>query len=455
MEVTNPNFTKSGVEFRFIDGSGNQLDYETVPFSSVTNGGDAYLVNVASMNVAVVLTSISYGTPTGDVTNVVYMTKNNSVLEEGVQYNVPGKDGDECTLAADSDTANNVSYNGWVFNYSYQKGRLKSSLVRVNEGSPTSVHIPIDVIYPTDNITRTVMISYSAIQKGPAGRSYKPNTPVLYDPEKTYEWNDQYRDFIYYSFKVNKEGEQDDENGVLSYFQYGVKDYGMKGISDPPKYKGGDGNWELVSEYKSIIVNCLFGTNAVLGGMVFTADTQTSVKETNGEPNIVINGSDGSFVANKATIRGTIYAEDGSFTGEVNANSGTFSNCTINETCKAGFMKYAANKLNSNVINCGLVNLIDAYNKYSVTAFYLPSVGNGEFMRITILNVVLTRITIPTFTLSIYGSGVFNDFYNFLPGDNRYTRPITILRGDYYEFLGMNDGNGTRWLCTNKAIPRI
>ena len=66
LEIKNLDFTKSGVEFSFVDASGNQLDYETVPFSSVTNGGDAYLVNVASMNVAVVLTSISYGTPTGD-----------------------------------------------------------------------------------------------------------------------------------------------------------------------------------------------------------------------------------------------------------------------------------------------------------------------------------------------------------------------------------------------------
>ena len=117
MEIKNLDFTKSGVEFRFIDGSNNQLDYETVPFSSVTNGGDAFLVNVASMNVAVVLTSISYGTPTGDVTNVVYMTKNNSVLEEGVEYNVPGKDGDEHTLAADGDKASDISYHGRHFNY--------------------------------------------------------------------------------------------------------------------------------------------------------------------------------------------------------------------------------------------------------------------------------------------------------------------------------------------------
>ena len=282
LEITNLDFTKSGVEFRFIDGSGNQLDYETVPFSSVTNGGDAYLVNVASMNVAVVLSSISYGTPTGDATNVVYMTKNNAVLSSGVQYNVPGEDGDEYTLAADNDTATNVNYNGWVFNYSYQEGRLKSSLVRVNEGSPTSVHTPIDVIYPTDNITRTVMISYSAIQKGPAGRSYKPNTPVLYDPEKKYVWNGEQRDFIYYSF----DGE--------SYHQYGVKDYGAELINTPPSAKGGDTNWEYVSEYKTIITNCIFGTNAIIGGFLMTNRTATA---SNGKCGLVLDGNEGSITS--------------------------------------------------------------------------------------------------------------------------------------------------------------
>lgn len=321
LEIKNLDFTKSGVEFSFVDGSGNQLDYETVPFSSVTNGGDAFLVNVASMNVAVVLTSISYGTPTGDVTNVVYMTKNNEVLSSGVEYNVPGDNGDEHTLAADSDKAS-LSYNGWVFNYSYQEGRLKSSLVRVDENSPTSVHIPIDVIYPTDNITRTVLISYSAIQKGPAGRSYKPNTPELYDPKKEYVWNDERRDFIYYAFNVNEKGEQDDEKGVLSYFQYGVKDYGKELTNTPPSAKGGDTNWELVSEYKSIIVNCLFGTNAIIGGFRMSGGVQESVCTSEGErtvvdengnlvtetyqkPLIVINGNEGviEFFKKKAGIR--------------------------------------------------------------------------------------------------------------------------------------------------------
>ena len=451
-----PDFTKRGIEFDFVDASRTQLDYETVPIAAVTNGGDAYLVNVASMNVAVMLSSISYGTSTGDVTNVVYMTKNNAVLSSGMEYNVPGEDGDEHSLTADGQVANDVSYNGWVFNYSYQNGRLTSSLVRVNEGSPTSVHIPIDVIYPTDNITRTVMISYSAIQKGPAGRSYKPNTPVLFEEGKIYEWNDQYRDFIYYAFKVNDKGEQDDEKGVLSYFQYGVKEYGMKITDTPPSAKGGDDNWEYVSEYKSIIVNCLFGTNAVLGGLKFTSETmESSTTYEDGTPNIKIDGKKGEVIFNKAILRGEVYAKSGSFTGEVNANSGTFSNCTINETCKAGFMKYAANQHNNYVINCGLVNLIDMQTDKVNPTFYLPSVSSGEFMKIIVMNIVATRITIPDFKLGIEGDGVFNDFYNFTPGDKRYTRPITILRGDYYEFLGMNDGNGTMWICTNKPLPRI
>ena len=141
------------------------------------------------------------------------------------------------------------------------------------------------------------MISYSAIQKGPAGRSYKPNTPELYDPKKEYVWNDVQRDFIYFAFKVNEKGEQDDEKGALSYFQYGVKDYGMEGISAPPKYKGGDGNWELVSEYKSIIVNCLFGTNAIIGGFRMSGGVQESVCTSEGERPVV--DEDGNIVVDK------------------------------------------------------------------------------------------------------------------------------------------------------------
>ncbi len=273
-----PDFTKKGIEFLFTDGSGNKLDYETVPFSSVSNGGDAYLVNAASMNIALTLSQISYGTPSGDVPNVIYMTKNNVVVVTGMKYKVPGYDG---TIDA-SHTSVEAKYNGWVFIYTFSSGKLNTKLKEVIQGqdTPTSVQLPIEVIAPSDstgNITRIIYVSYTAIQKGPAGRSYKPNTPVLFEERKEYKWDDEYRDFIYYAFKVNDKGEQDDEKGALSYFMYGVKEYGMTKVKTPPSLKGGDDNWEYVSEYKSIIVNCLFGTNAIIGGFRMSGGVQESV----------------------------------------------------------------------------------------------------------------------------------------------------------------------------------
>lgn len=327
LEITNLNFTKSGIEFRFVDGSGNQLDYETVPFSSVSNGGDSYLVNAASMNIALTLSQISYGTPLGDVPNVIYMTKNNVVVVEGIKYKLPG--GNQ-TIDASTASAE-VTYDSWVFKYEFSNGKLNITLKRVGKGAPTSMQLPIEVIYGTgtDIITRIIYVSYTAIQKGPAGRSYKPNTPVLFEEGKEYKWDDEYRDFIYYAFKVNDKGEQDDEKGALSYFMYGVKEYGMTKVKTPPSLKSGDDNWEYVSEYKSIIVNCLFGTNAIIGGFRMSGGVQESVctsederivydengkeiiengevvKETYQKPLIIIDGNEGviEIFKKKAGIR--------------------------------------------------------------------------------------------------------------------------------------------------------
>ena len=169
LEITNLDFTKSGVEFLFTDGSGNKLDYETVPFSSVSNGGDAYLVNAASMNIALTLSQISYGTPLGDVPNVIYMTKNNVVVETGIKYKLPGSN----ATIDDSHKHAEVTYNSWVFDYDFSDddGRLNINLKRVGKDAPTSMQLPIEVIYGTgtDSITRIIYVSYTVIQKGPAG----------------------------------------------------------------------------------------------------------------------------------------------------------------------------------------------------------------------------------------------------------------------------------------------
>ena len=319
--IGNIAFEKSGIEFSFVDGSGNQLDYETVPISSVNNGGDSYLLMVASTNISTPLGNITYGKPTGGVTNEMFLAKNGVQVSSTVFW----VNGDTQTVSVSSGESKEIAHHGWNFTYLNIGGKLHMELTEVAENSPTSVQIEVMAACTDDGtqINRTTFISVSAITRGPAGRSYKPNMPVIYQEGKEYVWNDDYRDFIYYSFKVNESGGQDDANGALSYFIYGVKEYGMT-VATPPTKKGGDDNWEYVCEYSTIIVNCLFGTNAVLGGMVFTAQTMTSEsKADDGTPNISIDGANGKLIANDAVIRGMI-----------DATSGIFDKCTINNTCR-------------------------------------------------------------------------------------------------------------------------
>lgn len=318
------------------------------------------------------------------------------------------------------------------------------------EQSGSAVTFTVTANHPDYDGDITQDFTMFVVRRGEKGesQSYTPYIVGVYNDNTAYVWNEYRRDFVYYPV------------GNV-YYLWGVKEYGMSFLNIPPGYNDPDNPyneyWEIGDVYKLLVANCIFGDNAVLGGLKFTSEKMiSSTNYSDGTPNIEIDGKNGTVIFNKAILRGEVYAKSGSFTGEVNANRGTFSNCTINETCKAGFMRYSANKMNGNVINCGLVNLIEAYYTYNVTTFYLPSVGIGEFMRIVIMNIITTRITIPDFTLGIEGDdGVFNDFYNFPPGDKTYTTPITILRNDYYEFLGMNNGSGTMWICTNKAIPRI
>ena len=280
-------------------------------------------------------------------------------------------------------------------------------------------------------------------QKGEA-RSYTPYLMGVYNENTKYVWDDKRRDFVYYP--ATKDGKE-------IYYIWGVKEYGMDFTNKTPgkTYPNDTHNeyWEQGDVYTLLVTNCIFADNAVLGGMKFTDQKMTSSDD--GE-NIVIDGNSGEFTANKATIRGTIYAESGSFNGEVNANSGTFSNCTINETCKAGFMKYAANKMNGNVINCGLVNLINVWqNTDGITTFYLPSVSKGEYMKIIVSNFVTTKIYIPDFTLAVEGNGTLHDLFDYPLGV--YTKKTLFIgRMAYYEFTGINEQGYSRWICTNSMF---
>lgn len=285
-----PSFSGKGIDVRFVNANDGAVeDMKTLPISKVSDGGDAYTVMTGATSISLMLQSLDHGEPIGDVINTIALAKNGVALGSGVSYNVPSSsDGDENTLDDTTTTATNCEKNGWVFNYSLSEGRLTSTLVKVLEKSPTSVQIPIDVFYKDGDkdVSRQALISYSVIMKGPAGRSYKPNVAVLYDEtgKTIYTWDDEKRDFIYYPFT---------EGSVVSYHMYGVKEYNAK-IQKPPSKKGGDDNWEYVSEYKTIITNCIFGTNAIIGGFLMTNRTATA---SNGDCGLVLDGNEGSITS--------------------------------------------------------------------------------------------------------------------------------------------------------------
>ena len=321
-----PDFSKNGIEVQFVDANGVVGDTKTLSILKVSNGGDSYAVISGSTSISLMLESLDHGAPIGDVINTIALTKNGVALGSGVSYNVPtSSDGDKATVDDSFPTASNYEYYGWMFNYSLSEGRLTSTLVKVLEGSPTSVQVPIDIYYKDGSveIRRQAFISYSVIMKGPAGRSYKPNVAVIWNERDTYVWNDAQRDFVYYPFT--------DDNGETYYYLYGVKTYNPKGglKNVRPSNKDGDDYWELVSMASTLITNCIFGTNAIMGGFTFTKEMMTSRSlDKNGESNIIIDGNSGTFKGNN------FVGKNCNISGVINATSGTFENVEINNSCQ-------------------------------------------------------------------------------------------------------------------------
>ena len=71
-------------------------------------------------------------------------------------------------------------------------------------------------------------------------------------------------------------------------------------VNTPPTKAAGDENWEVMSQFQSIIANTLFGTNANIGGFMVSAEkmlSQTSVTDSEGTtyPTFELNGSKGTM----------------------------------------------------------------------------------------------------------------------------------------------------------------
>ena len=299
-----PNFSYGGIETRFVNANGDVEDYESVPISAVSNGGDAYTLLTASTNMAVVLDGVDHGRPTGSSTNTVQLLKNGESVNNAA-YLIGGSD--QTVSVAQELEEVTVTHSGWTFKAMLANKVLNLWVDEVDSGASSSVQLDVKGVH--DGNIRPVVVSYSAVLRGPEGRSYKPVDAGLYQTGRSYTWDDDKRDFILF-------GWGNDEQDMV-YRKYGVKSYGMT-VTAPPTKKDGDANWEYVNEYSTIITNCVFGTNAVMGGFVYTSNTMSSVKtDEGGKPLIFLNGNDGSGYFMNCTVKGTVYAYSGEIGGFV------------------------------------------------------------------------------------------------------------------------------------------
>ena len=108
------------------------------------------------------------------------------------------------------------------------------------------------------NTTTYRTLTIPVVKKGADGRSYNPVPRGVFATGNTYIWDEKQRDYVDYEF-----------NGV--YYRFGVKAFGMK-VKDAPTKAADDSNWEVCNRVSCLITNCIFGTNAVIGGFMVSSE---------------------------------------------------------------------------------------------------------------------------------------------------------------------------------------
>lgn len=100
----------------------------------------------------------------------------------------------------------------------------------------------------------------------------------------------------FYSFLVRSR-QSDDSTGL---------------VNTPPTSSQGDTNWEVMSQFQSIIANTLFGTNANIGGFMVSAEKMISQRATDdGEPSFELDGVKGTMTMRQGEGTAWEVGEDG------------------------------------------------------------------------------------------------------------------------------------------------
>lgn len=229
-------------------GTSNIIDIETVPVvingSNGSNGADGVSIDFfASAN------TIMMGDTGVEPSSVIFK----ATMAEG--GNSPSVINSGYKIEVDEYLDDGTIKSG----YGNSKCEYEHSIYRT-----TTLAKLVAKLIKTSNSTTIRTLTIPVVKKGADGRSYNPVPRGVYAAGNTYVWDAKQRDYVDYEFK-----------GV--YYRFGVKTFGMTVTAAPTSDKG-DAYWEVCNRVSCLITNCIFGTNAVIGGFVATEGRFMSVE---------------------------------------------------------------------------------------------------------------------------------------------------------------------------------
>ena len=141
-----------------------------------------------------------------------------------------------------------------------------------------------------------VVVDGPAGNDGPAGSF--PRELGVFVAGTSYVWNPSYRDSILYPF-----------DGV--YYKFHVANFGAT-VTKAPTSAFGDGLWESMGKYRSIATDTLFADGANVARFMFKNGVLRSQDETDGVPNLELDGKTGKFKGIDVELSGKIEAKENS-----------------------------------------------------------------------------------------------------------------------------------------------
>lgn len=145
------------------------------------------------------------------------------------------------------------------------------------------------VAKPYGGVQTTAYAMYTQDGEGSPGENgYFPRDRGLFVSGERYYYSkdsstgDIYRDKVVYEI----EG---------TYYNFLVKSRNDNGyITAAPTSATGDSNWEVISQYRALIADTLFGSNANIGGFMASAEKLRTSSEVDDKPRFEIDGSQGT-----------------------------------------------------------------------------------------------------------------------------------------------------------------